>query len=406
MIKNKKIWLPWLVWGIAACYVLYQFLLQSSISVMVPPLESCFHVSKVGIAFLSSSYFYTYVIMQIPAGMLVDRFGPRRVLSMSILIAAISSFFFAYAHQLHVAEASRMLMGAVTAPSIVAALTLGSNWFPLERFGLIVGLTEAVGMSGGVISQVVLSKFVESSLGWRGTMAIAGFLGILLVMLTWTFVFDYPKYKRNQIKTEERERLTMKKLFSVFTYPQIWIMGLYSGLLFALLSGFASLWSIPFLQNEYHFTLGFAGLLSAMLFIGAAVGSPIIGWMGGVLGNRKRVMLITALITFVLMLLIVMLKAIPVALLFVILFALGFFCSGYVLPYAMASELIDPKLKGTAMGFVNMLCIIIGAPLLQPFVGFLLQTHESYSHALFVFPICFLFGAILTFVIKDKACVV
>jgi MFS family permease len=402
-VNKTKRWMPWLVWGLGACYVLYQFLLQSSISVMIPPLKASFHIDQVGIGMLSSSFFYTYLLMQIPAGMLVDRLGPRRMLTFSIVIASLSCFLFASVHELHLAEASRMLMGFVAAPSVVAALALGAHWFPPARFAFIVGLTEMFGMLGGALGQVVLAHCIETSLGWRGTMAITGFLGILLAMLVWTFVFDYPQSQPKEVLKEEA-KLNVAQMLTVFSQAQVWIVGLYSGLMFAVLSGFASLWSIVFLQKSHHLDLNTAALAGSMVFVGAALGSPLFGYLAARYHKAKAMMSAASLIVFVLISGLLFVKALSLTSIFVVLFLLGLFASSYVLPFALASEMVNARLKGTTMGFINMLCIIIGAPFLQFLVGVLLHmSNNHYAFALSVFPVSFLLAFILVFFVKQPA---
>ena len=125
LIKSR-IW-PWLVWGLAALFGLYTFLLQGSPSVMIPQLMKTYQIDVVKIGVLTSSFFYTYILMQVPAGMLVDLWGPRRILKIGFLICSIAVGWFALSGHFWEGQVSRMVMGLVTAPAIISAFCLGSS---------------------------------------------------------------------------------------------------------------------------------------------------------------------------------------------------------------------------------------------------------------------------------------
>lgn len=118
-VLHKSRLMPWLVWGLAAIFGLYTFLLQGAPSVMIPQLMKTYQIDVIKIGVLTSSFFYTYIVMQIPAGMLVDLWGPRRILKVSFLFCSIAIGWFAYSHTLWEGQTSRMLMGFFTAPAII-----------------------------------------------------------------------------------------------------------------------------------------------------------------------------------------------------------------------------------------------------------------------------------------------
>ncbi len=403
ILRRQNI-LPWLVCGLAATYVLYQFLLQASTSVMIPYLEQAFNINALDVSLLSSSFFYTYLLLQIPAGILVDWLGPRQVLCWGILICAISSFMFALSENMLSAELSRMLMGIVTAPAVVCALKLAAQWFPKERFAILVGLTEMLGMLGGAIGEAFLARCVDGSLGWRGTLWLCGFVGIALALMVWIFVFDNPKQLVNVHKIKDKKsNFSFKASLIILANRRIWIIGLSAGLMFAVLTAFASFWCVPFLMHDFDFSLRIAAVASATLFIGAAIGNPFLGWLSDRWGKRRILMQIGSVLaaTVILLLLLVHFSMVVV---FMLLFFIGFFAAGYVIAFAMVSDTIDITLKATALGFVNMLSIFLGAPILQPIIGKILQiSHNNFSLALMLLPISFLLSFSLLFFVHDEA---
>ena len=405
----------WICWGIAALFVLYQFLLQASTSVMIPCLEKSFGISVEGVGFLSSSFFYTYLVMQIPAGILIDRFGARRILTLGVAICALATFAFAQAGQLSVAEFSRLVMGFVTAPAVAGSMYLAANWFPAKRFAMIAGLTEMLGMLGGAIGEAYLAQCV-GSFGWRRTLVLCAIAGAVLAVATGLFVRNRPKNKPKHAHHQTRglRETVLKPLSEVMKRPQAWLNGLFAGCAFALVTAFASLWSVPFLQTLYNVDLQQAALASSMVFFGVAAGTPLIGWISDRQCKRKPIMLVSSLLCLLLSIIIIYLPGIPFSVMFVLLFALGLTAGTYVIPFAIMREITPSLCRGTAMGFINMMCILIGSPILQPLIGFLLKiaaktpaqnfTVANYQLAFSVLPITLLLAVALWPFIRETHC--
>jgi len=404
---------PWFVWGIGGMFVLYQFMLQGSISVMIPNLMRDFSIDIIQISFLSASYMFTYILLQIPSGLLVDRIGPRRLIIYGLSLCAVSCLIFSQANLFSVGVTTRLIMGFVTAPSVVCTLYLASSWFPPKRFAMIAGLTELFGMLGGAMGAEGLAFSVEA-FGWRTTMLFCAVGGIVFAMLAFFIVKE--KEQSNESRFEQVSVIT--KLKRVVSLPQVWINGLYSGLIFTVIAAFASLWCIPFMQKLYNINVGLAGGITAMLFIGAGVGSPVIGWFSDYIGVRKPVMLVGNAVSLFLLLLMLYANFITIPLMFVLMFSLGFFSSVYMLPYAVVKEITPASVRGTAMGVTNTLAIIFGAPLLQPLIGWSLQhsqhdmltggidifSLEAYRSALMALPICFALALVLGCFIRETYC--
>lgn len=417
-INNRTSWQAWAVWSIAALFVLFQFLLQASTSVMIPCLEKAFSVSIVAVGLLSSSFFFTYLVLQIPAGIVVDKYGPRRLLTVSVLITAAASFMFANSHYFSTAEASRMLMGIVTAPAVPAALYLAAKWFPPRRFALVAGLTEMTGMIGGAIGERFLSQCVQGSLGWRGTMYLCAKIAIVLAILIWFVVRDKPKQAQIAESSNAKQCNVWQHLLQVIRIPQVWWNGLFSGFTFAIIAAFAALWAVPFLQQVYGLTLVHAAQMSSILFIGTALGTPVFGWLSDRIGRRKPIMFFGSIVSAITMISILYIPELPLPLMNALFFILGFSVGCYAIAFAVVREITPPEVHGTAMGFTNMMCILIGAPVLQPVIGWLIHFNASkelatatinygntdYRIALSALPIALVLSIVNVFFIKETYC--
>lgn len=406
----------WLSWGIAALFVFFQFALQSSTSMMIPCLEIAFHTQALGVAFLTSGFFYTYIIMQIPAGVLIDQYGAKKVISLGLIIAGFACLIFARSQHLGVAIFSRILLGLVCAPAYAGTLYVASNWFPPKQFALIVGLTELLAMLGGAVGESYLGYCV-GGVGWRNTLFLSALFSFGLGLLAILLIQSRPRLKARE-KTTLNFRIFRKQFTAVVKKSQSWFCGLFAGLVFTSVNAFAGLWAIPFLERSYHVPIEKAALISSMIYVGVGIGSPIMGLISDSIKRRKPIMLINTIIGIILVTLFIYIPHIPIYFLFILSFLLGISLSAYMLSFVIMREITPRIFRGTALGYTNMMSIIIGAPLLQLLICELLRWHwdgkirkgiqvfslENYHFALSVLPIALLLAIVVWFFIKETYC--
>lgn len=401
---EKNTLLPWLGWFVASLAGLYQFVLQTSSSVMINDLGNAFSLNSFGVSLLSSSFFYTYLICQIPAGILIDYFKPRRTIFICQAILAIACISFATSTTVWGAVFSRICMGFFCAPTIVAALYLVARTLPEKYFSLVAGLTETMGMLGGVAGEALLARSVIH-FGWRHTMMILASVAVLMAILAWLFIRDTVRIEAN---TPVAEKHILQDLKALLLKPQAWINGLFCGFTFSLVAAFGAFWCIPFLMHLYGVSLSHAADASSMIFVGAAIGAPTVGWLSDRFQNRRVFMFTWSLMAASLFLLILYGKHTSLTWNFLWLFLLGFFSGVYLLPFSVMRDITPINIRGSAMGYINMMCIIIGSPLLQPLIGWILHAHaqitlQAYQNALLVFPCSLVIAALLALGVHEEA---
>jgi MFS family permease len=164
---RSRLILPLLGWLAGAVFFFYAWVLRVAPSVMVVELMRDFSVGAAVLGHLSAAYFYGYAGMQIPVGILLDRFGPRRLMTVAAFVCAGGCVLFATGETLAAATAGRILIGASAAFSLVGAMAVAGQWFSPSRFALLSGLAMAAGMAGGVFGQAPLRLVVGASTGAR-----------------------------------------------------------------------------------------------------------------------------------------------------------------------------------------------------------------------------------------------
>jgi len=356
--------LPVFGWLTAALFFGYAWVLRVAPSVMVEELMRDFAVGAGVLGNLSAAYFYGYAGMQIPVGVLLDRFGPRRLITISTLLCAGGCVLFAIGDTLATVTAGRFLIGASAAFSLVGAMAVAGQWFSADRFAMLSGLAMAMGMAGGVLGQAPLRIAVEAS-DWRTTMLLLAAGGVVLSVAAWATV-------RDKWRGSGGIANALSGLGVVARRPQTWLIALAGLGTSSPLLGFAGLWGVPFLETAYGLPRTFAATLTSMLFVGWGVGAPFFGWLSDRIGRRRPPMLAGLVFETAALVTLVYVPGLPTPALGSLCFLIGFFGSSQIVCFALVKENQSAELSGTGIGFVNMMVTGAGA-LFQPLVGLLLD---------------------------------
>ncbi len=150
-------------WFLCAVFFLYAFVQRVAPSVMVDDLMRDFAVGGALLGNLSAYYYYAYAGSQIPVGVLMDRFGPRRLVTLAAALAGAGSLVFVLADGLWLASIGRLMIGFGCAFSFVGALNYAALWFPPNRFATLSGWAQMLGVLGGIIGQAPLGYLVETA---------------------------------------------------------------------------------------------------------------------------------------------------------------------------------------------------------------------------------------------------
>ena len=360
-------WSPWrssLIFGTAAMFVFFQMVLQTFPSVMREGLVLDLSLNEAGFGGLSSSFYYPYILLQIPAGILVSRFGARMVLIAGALLCTVAAFLFAMAHTANAAELTRILMGLGAAPTVVCTMALAGQWFPRRLFPILAALTEVFGMTGAALGQEALGFIVERA-GWRVAMVACGVFSAVLLLLIVAFV-------RNRTVSggdAERTPRTAEMARLLVSWP-ILAPALAGGLVASAGVSFGWLWGVSYFQAYHQMSLSTASVVASFYFWGCLPGMLGSAWLCSRYGMTARLLAVGAVGTAVMMGLILFVlqgQVVQSAAMFV----LGIFNSFYALSFTMVKDKAPTQLSGVAMGLTNMLIVGIGGLIFQPLLGVL-----------------------------------
>lgn len=372
--------LAWSVWGLGALLYLVAFYQRVAPAVFTDRLMTEFAISAAALGNLSAFYFYSYVAMQIPTGIIADRWGPRRLLTLGAGVAAVGTALFAMAPNVWWANAGRLLIGGSVAVAFVSMLKLATHWFTPRQFTLASGMALFIGVVGGVLAGVPLRWLIELA-GWRTVMGVSAGLTALLCLAIWLRVRDDPSesgYASHYVGDHSAIHQTsiLRGIAEVFSYRNTWLLFLTPGGIAGAMLTFAGLWGVPYLTQVHGLApKQAAGVTSAML-VAWALGGPVLGTLSERIGRRKPLYVATCLVASLGWAAIVLLPPLPLAALLPLLIALGFVSGSIIIGFAYAKESVPLRLAGTSSGVTNM-GTMLGGMLLQPAVGWLLDRNWS-----------------------------
>lgn len=370
--------LSWTIWGLGALLYLFGFFQRVAPGVITEELMSEFSLSAVALGNLSAFYFYSYVAMQIPTGLLADHWGPRRLLTWGAAIAGLGSLLFAMAPDVGWANFGRLMIGGSVAVAFVCMLKLAAHWLPPKQYALASGLALCCGVSGAVFAGVPLRLLVDA-FGWRPVMMSSALITCAVAAGIWWIVRDDPKEKGfttyaldHSHKKNPASDSVWSGIREVFNCHNTWLLYLVPGAVVGSVLTFAGLWGVPYLTTHYGMEKTTAAAICSALLIAWAVGGPVFGWLSDHLGHRKPLYAIGCLVLLLGWGVILLMPTLPVWLLIVLLILVGFFSGNMIIGFAFAKESTPVHLAGTASGVANM-GVMMGPMLLQPAVGWMLD---------------------------------
>lgn len=410
---------PYLIVGLAGFFYIYEFYLRVMPSAITHELMLSFSIDASGLGLISSLFYFGYAPMQIPAGLLFDRFSPRVILTISVFFCSAGALLFGMTDSFALACVARYIIGFSSSFAFVGSLILASRWFEAKYYAMIAGIIQFMGSFGAMAGEAPIAKIVEI-FGWRPTAIWSALGGIFLAVLFALIIRNQPPETLNDVKNSQHlssYHNECTRLKRVLGEPQTWAVALYAFSCWAPISIFAAMWGVPFLTKLYQTSAATASTAVMATWLGTAVASPFVGWWSNRINNRRLPLIlcsIASLITSVLMI------YIPISwpMMTLVLFLFGCAAGSQTLTFGLVQDIHPPAVAGTAVGFNNM-AVILGGMTLLPLVGLILKSHWSgalihglpdyqisnYQTALIMVPICAgigIFSSVL--LIKETHC--
>ena len=367
---------------LSALFILSQFYRVSN-AVIAPNLIQDLGLNAEMLGFLGGAFFYAFTLLQIPMGPMLDRIGPRMIMSASCLIGALGAFLFAFGNSFHSVLLGRVLIGAGMSPMLMGAFKTFILRYPPEQFATLVGMISSVGTIGNIFAASPLA-FLTSTIGWRVTFLMTGMMTILLSFFVF-WILRGEKNEDGRLSSSSHDKPEMGILQSirlVIGSLAFWQFGAVAFFRYGIFVSLQGLWLGPYLIYIKGFSPVQAGNLLILLAIGVILGSPIGGRLSDLhFQSRKGVALVGLSLYCVSLIPLTGIWRIEHPFLFgIIFFFIGFFHGFGMLIYAHARDSFPIAISGTVMTYVNFFTMA-GAALFMPVLGKVIESFPRINNA-------------------------
>jgi sugar phosphate permease len=372
-----------------------------------------FNVTASTIGLLTSIQFFVYTGLQIPMGILADRYGPNYFLIIGAILTGLGTIIYSLGTHEFVLFLGRILTGMGDATIWVNMVLILGQWFKVKEFVRLIGLAGMTGSLGFLLATVPFSTWIVL-LGWRAAFFSTGLLLCLCGILLYFVLIKKPKQiilnESVSVKNEIQREKTLDLLRRILSNRQAWALFFCHFGVVGAYVGFIGSWAVPYGMDVYGMTRSGASQLIMVGLIGALIGAPLTSWISSRLETIKRpyvVVHITILLSWASFLLFN--GSPPVFMLIMLFFIIGFGYGASALTFAVVRKSFPIIESGAVSGFANT-GGFLSAVLLPSIFGIVLDHFQTASGSIadgyyygFNTPVIFsIIGLIGVICIKEK----
>jgi MFS family permease len=367
--------LPWIIWLISALFVVFKGIHLVFFDVAATDLAKSLNANEEMLSSIAAAYFYTYAALQIPVGIIIDRFNAKTPLTIAISCSIIGTCLFAMTSNPIHALLYRMLMGAGVAFCFIGCLKLTQEWFPPKRFSTMAGLTGTATTLGPACGLPI--EWSINTYGWREVMLSIGAAQFVLLTLFIIFTKEPKVVATIDLKTNpnQENKNLIGSLFEMLCNSQVILNAIYAAGMCLIFGAFGGLWGSTYIIKHFNIDNIHAASVGSFLFLGATMGTLFFGWFSDAIKSRKKPMLIASLLGAIGLYTIIYCDNLPLLAFELILFLTGFMTGAYIISYTFAKEIYSTA-SGLSIGILNTI-VFLGVAASQQVVGFLLEYHSG-----------------------------
>ena len=264
---------------LGASFGVSQFI-RTAPAVLAPELRRELGLSPETLGLVFGIFFIAFTLVHLPVGALLDRYGPRRVMTAMLLVSAGGTFVFATGENAGVLIAGQILSGLGSSVAFVGGLAVIARWFPRERFSMMASWLTAAGGIGPILSGTPFAALVEA-IGWRDAWRLSGAALALVALAIALFIRDAPAGHPYHSRAPERLRDTVKGFGPILATRQVWGIIALAFSAFAVQIAVRGLWGGPYLADVLGFDPIARGNLLLAMSVAGTIGALAYGWLDG-----------------------------------------------------------------------------------------------------------------------------
>lgn len=365
-------WLPWIMWFLAALFYFYNFLLRVIPSLISSELMQTLMINPIHLAQIVSIYYVSYTLMQIPIGLIIDRYGVRLTLTIGCLCCCLSMLFFINLRHYYLILLSRLLLGFGSAFSFIGAIKIIRVWLSDKHLGLLSSITNTLGMLGAMSSFALLTPMIEIY-QWQPIAISITLSTLLLSLLIYLTARDDEEEVHEDSHSFQQLFASIQQLIK--EHPLLLLNGVVGCLSALPTTCFADLWAKLYFSQGFHFSNTQAATATSFIFLGWAIGSPIFGRVSDYYRNYHLPFIVGVAGIFICFSLILSYPIQSYYELITLCFVFGVFASCQTLVFPIACEFATVATTGTAIAITNA-SVMVGSLLFQPLVAWIIQSRE------------------------------
>ncbi|MXN93120.1 MFS transporter [Flavobacterium sp. Sd200] len=337
-----------IAWALGLLFYAVEYAVRSAPSIMMPQLTTVFSASLGTVSSIVGTYYLTYSLTSLAAGLAIDRLGAKYPLFVGVIILGIGCVLFSMANT-YSGYAGRLMQGMGSALAFPACVYLAARAFSPRHLATAIGATQSLGMIGGSAGQFLSAPILKGGVSLISFWIGFGLIGFAIAALVYYFT---PNPGENTVKAQTKGNL-FEPYKIVLSNPQSYLSGLVSGLLFSPTTIFAMTWGVAFFQSGRGLDYSTATIACALVPMGWAVGCPLMGWLADKIGKRKPVLAAGAIAMALSLIQLCYLPGLYSP--YISMFILGVVSGAAMIPYSIIKEANPDNVKGSATGIINFL---------------------------------------------------
>lgn len=383
----------WSAWTILVLFYAYQYILRVIPNILLPYMQDKFGVDGVVFGQFSGVYYTGYALAHIPFGILIGRYGLKKVLPWAFILSASGLWPIIYADTWIYPLIGRALTGIGSSCSIIAVFHFLTIAFPSDKFSKLLSIMVSLGLIAAIYGGAPLALLVDG-FGCHAIITALMLAGIILSILAHTIF-----YKENEEKS-----VNVSQAWKILSNKRVVLFALSAGLMVGALEGFPDAWGAAFLSMKYNLSTAQAAQITSYIFLGMLVGCPFCSWWAGYKQRYFQVLITLGIIMAGGFFIVLSSSALPSLALSVTFVIIGVCCSYQVPAMYVGSSFVPQKFASLTATLTNMIVMTFGHIMhtmiggaVEAFGG--LKSLPALEKALVIIPILGTIGVTLLFII-------
>jgi MFS family permease len=392
-MTNKTAWFMWLM---ASFFYAFQYILRVMPSVMMTDITTHFHIDATLFGQFSGVYYIAYSLVHLPVGIMLDRYGPKYVMTSCILLTVVGMLPIIWAEHWVYPVLGRALIGVGSSAAILGVFKIVRLGFKERHFARMLSFSVTIGLMGAIYGSEPVS-YMSHAWGYQAVIKLFMLLGLGLAIVTYFIMPSIESHASSSV---------FNHLKSIVKQRNVIMLCCLSGLMLGPLEGFSDVWGAAFLQKIYGFDDATAHALPSMVFLGMCFGAPVLSFIAEKTGNYLNVIAISGLMMFIVFSALVM-GVLSESLMSIGFCLVGVCCAYQVLAIYKASTYVPEHLSGLTTAIVNMVIMSFGY-LFHSAIGFVVtwfggaDVKQAFIYGISIIPITLGVGMLGFFFLAHK----